>query len=176
MAHKHYGVKRRAVQLCDHFGNLENVWVIEGGSTGGIMVTLSLPHPIITKSVPRNCHAGIFEYCPHFRRQGQILVVVTALYPWSCFTDVSGIWEWDPYPLTVFSQLKIWWKVVLCWESATKCEKCNSSAAVEMCIYIVLGVLKSPGKFNRGTASFYQTMWYKQSNTSNPLVLQHSIL
>lgn len=48
------------------------------------MVPLSLPHPITTKSVPRYCRAGVFEYCPHFRRQGQILVVVIALYPWSC--------------------------------------------------------------------------------------------
>lgn len=72
---------------------VQNVRVLAGGSTGCIMVPLTLPHPIITKSVPRYCHACIFECCLHFRGRGQILVVVTALYPWSCFTDGSGIWE-----------------------------------------------------------------------------------
>lgn len=150
---------------------IQNVCVIAGGSMGRIMVPLSLPHPIITKSLPRYCHAGIYEYCSHFRRQGQILVVATALYPRGCFTDGSGIWGWDPCYLMIFSLLNIWWKIVSCWDSATKCKKCSSSAEAEMYIHIVLGFLKSPGKIYRGISSFCQTMWYKQSDTTNPLVL-----
>lgn len=171
MAYNHYGVKRRAAQLSGHFNIFYPKCPFHSrGFSGNNYGSYKPSHPIITKSVPRHCHAVL-----SFRRQGQILVVVTALYPWSCFTDGGGIWEWDPCCLMIFSQLNIWWKIFSCWESATKCKKCNSSAVAEMYIYRVLGFLKSPGKFKSGIFSFCQTMWYKQSNTSNPLVLQHSL-
>lgn len=72
---------------------IQSVRVIAGGSNGSTVVPLTLPHPIITKSVTRYCHACISECRPHFGGQGQILIAVTALYPRSFFIDGSRIWE-----------------------------------------------------------------------------------
>lgn len=70
---------------------IQSECVTAGGSNGSDMVPLTIPHPIITKSVARYSHACIFECCCHSSGQGQILV--TDLYPQSYFTDGSGIWE-----------------------------------------------------------------------------------